>query len=151
MRLMDYMDLERTCFLAGETKRDALTELIDLISGSEAISDRDELEQAIWYREELMSTGIGLGIGVPHVRLESVREPVVAVGVRREGIEDYESLDGDPVQIIVMIAAGRKQHQIYIRLLAEVVAHLKEPGVRQSILEAEDPEALYTALAGESP
>ena len=68
MRIDDCLTPERTCFLNGATKREAIAELIGLISQSPATGDRDELERAVWEREGLMSTGIGVGVGVPHVR-----------------------------------------------------------------------------------
>ena len=93
-------------------------------------------------------TGIGLGIGVPHVRLEGVPSLSMAVGIHPTGVDDYESLDGEPVRIIVLIVGGKKQHSDYIRLLANLVAVLKDEARRQSLLSATTTDEVYRLLVG---
>lgn len=148
MNITDCLTPERICFLSGATKRDAIAELTDLLSQSPAIKDRDELERAIWRREEMLSTGIGVGVGVPHVRLGSVRAMVMAVGVHREGLRDYVSLDDAPIHIIALIAARDDQHADYIRILAQVVEVLKQPQAREAILNGKTPQEVYEILTG---
>ena len=148
MKIADCLTPERVCFLSGTTKREAIGELINLLSECPDIGDRNGLEAAIWRREGMMSTGIGVGIGVPHVRLSSVAEPVMAVGIHREGLGDYESLDNAPVQIVAVIVAGQDQHAQYIALLAEVVEVLKDRQARDAILKGQTPEAVYEILTG---
>lgn len=150
MKLSDYLRLELILFLKGSTKEECLGELVDAIIKAGRSPDRNGLAEAIFHREKLMSTGIGLGIGVPHVRLEGVSEPCVAVGIHREGLKDYESLDGQPVRIIVLIVAGKTQHSLYIRLLASVTSLLKREEIRERILNADRPEEVYEILT-ESP
>ncbi|MFH0964229.1 MAG: PTS sugar transporter subunit IIA [Planctomycetota bacterium] len=142
----DCLSPERVCFVTGNTKHEALEELIDLLAGSAAIGDRAALAQAVWHREELMSTGIGIGIAVPHVRLKGVTKTVMAVGVHRKGLTDYASIDGKPVHIIALIAAGEGQHAEYLRLLAQVVDILKDPARRASILGQNDPKEVHRLL-----
>ena len=89
--------------LQSLTKADALSELVDLIAERRPIPDAAVIKEKILAREELMSTGIGLGIGVPHVRLDHLKHPLAAVGISRVGIADYGSLDDQPVRIICMI------------------------------------------------
>jgi PTS system nitrogen regulatory IIA component len=133
--------------LMNEThKVPALRLMADVIARSARIRDRDELERAVFAREELMSTGIGFSVAVPHVRLASVTDLVMAVGVSRHDIADYDSLDGEPVRIICMVAAGTNQHAEYIRSLAAVSARLKDPVVRESVLSATSDEAVFDIL-----
>jgi len=106
------------------------------------------LTQAIWERERLMSTGIGLGLAVPHVRLPSVSGVVMAVGISDQDIVDYESLDGHPVRAIFMIAARADQHATYLRLLSLVSAKMKDADLRQTLLALRDPTAFYSLLIG---
>jgi mannitol/fructose-specific phosphotransferase system IIA component (Ntr-type) len=126
-------------------KRDALNTLIDCLAKDTKV-DRDELEREIFHREELMSTGIGFGVGVPHVRLTSVSDVVMAMGVSHEGIKDYGSLDGKPVHIVCMIISGRYEHARYIKTLAAISAKLKEESFRQAVLTAADTESIYNIM-----
>ncbi len=132
--------------LQSSTKIDAINEILGVLSESEKITDKQDLADAIFQREQLMSTGIGLGIGLPHVRLDSVVDIAMALGVSTTPIEDYESLDGKPVRIIVMIAAGKDQHAKHVRLLSHVTARLKKSSIRKNVLAAQDANQMYQAL-----
>ena len=146
MPLKDYLAEDCVCFLSGTTKAEALSQLVHLLVERDAGVDRRELARAISRREKLMSTGIGLGIAVPHVRLPEVPRPILAVGLHRDGIPDYESLDGKPVHIVVMIAAGKGQHVAYIQLLAEITRILKNEGIRERILRAPSTAEIHKLL-----
>lgn len=138
---------ERVKILEGASKNAVLTELADILSDSPMIHNSEELVREIFKREELMSTGIGLGIGVPHVRLNSVEDIVMAVGVvKRDTLEDYESLDGGGVNIICMIAAHSDQHSRHIKLLSRISRLLKDDIVRASVLNSSCAGEIYRIL-----
>ncbi len=147
--LSDLLSPERVLILDCVHKKDALNALIDCIAKALEVQDRDELAKEIFHREELMSTGIGLGVAVPHVRLDSVADIVMSMGVSRHDITDYPSLDGKPVRIICMIAAGRYQHPKYIKALAEISRILKEEPVRKALLATPDAESVYNIMVSE--
>ncbi len=144
--LREVLTPERVIILSAERKKEALEELFRSLMQATEVTDKDELLRAIFQREELMSTGIGLGIAVPHVRLDSIKGLIMALGISRDGIDDYESLDGKPVHIVCMIGAGRFQHTEYLKLLAVISARMKEESFRKSLLTAPDPETIYSIL-----
>lgn len=145
------LDPSRVAFLDSRTKEDALTALVEVLAQAPQVHDGNELLAQVFRREELMSTGIGLGVAVPHVRLNSVDDLVMAVGVCREALTDYESLDGDPVRILCMIAAKTDQHAKHIKALSAVSKRLKDEHVRKAIIEAESPDDVYALLVGTEP
>jgi len=138
MKLIDYLKPERVVMLSGTSKADALDELVDVLVKTGVGVEAGKIKEAVWVRERMMSTGIGNGLAVPHVRLPGLSEMAMAVGVSREGISDYESLDETPIHIIVLIAAPQGQHEAYIRLLGLVADVLKKQALRQAIVAAED-------------
>jgi PTS system nitrogen regulatory IIA component len=144
--IADVLTEERVQLLDCEEKRPALLALINALATAPEVGNRNELERELFERERLMSTGVGFGIGVPHVRLASVSNVVMAVGVTRTPLADYVSLDDDPVRIICMIAAHKDQHAQYLKILAAVSGMLKLDLVRRSILEANTPAAIYGIL-----
>jgi mannitol/fructose-specific phosphotransferase system IIA component (Ntr-type) len=146
--LAEFLTLDCVTRLVGTTKAAALDELVTLLAGAEAKIDRDELAREIDRREAMMSTGIGHKLAIPHVRMAGVKKAVVAVGVSAEGVTDYESLDGLPVHIIVMIVAPAGEHEMYIRLLAKVSDVLKDADLREAIIAAADTEIIHTILLG---
>lgn len=139
---------DRVVLMEESRKEAALMRTIDALARSPLIKDRKELTRAIFDREKLMSTGIGFGVGVPHVRLGSVGDLAMGVGVSSKAITDYESLDGEPVRVICMVAAGLNQHAEYIRALAAVSGKLKDPAVRGSVLSASTEAEVFEIFAG---
>ena len=140
---------DRILLLDAASKEEVLSRLVDLLSKSPLVKNRDALLEGILEREALMSTGIGFGVGVPHVRLDSVKDLVMAVAVCKTPISDYASLDKGPVQIVCMLAAHSSQHKKYIRMLAAISSRLRESAVREEMVASESPEQIYHLLMGE--
>ncbi len=148
--LGDVLPPNRVLVFESGRKQEVLDALIECLSAAPEIGDRAELAEAIYQRETLMSTGIGLGVAVPHCRLSSVRGPVMAAAVVRDPVPDYESLDGQPVRLVFMIAAGLDQHAEHLRLLAEISRRIKDPDVRDRLCRAPDGAAFRRILTGAS-
>lgn len=141
---------DRLVFLDTVEKKSVLKQLAGVLAQSPLVHQQEELESSILRREELMSTGIGFGVGVPHVRIDSVDDLVMALGIAREPIVDYESLDEQPVQIVCMVAAGSTQHTQYIRALSAISTRLRDEEVRTSIIQAADTKTAYQLFTGEA-
>lgn len=140
---------DRVVILEETDKKSVLTTLVDLLATSPMVKNRDELLNGIFAREELMSTGIGFGVGVPHVRIDSISDLVMAVAVCKRPISGYSSLDGKPVHIVCMLAARSDQHTKYIRTLSAVSGRLKDEETRKRIIASEDPFCIYSQLITE--
>ncbi|QBG48475.1 helix-turn-helix domain-containing protein [Verrucomicrobia bacterium S94] len=140
---------ERILILEEGDKDTVLRNLVDLLAETPFVHNREELLKGIFAREELMSTGIGFGVGVPHVRIDSVSDLVMAVAVCKKPISGYSSLDNQPVQIVCMLAARSDQHAKYIRTLSGVSNRLKDAAVRKAIIESDDPAFIHSKLFGE--
>jgi PTS system nitrogen regulatory IIA component len=145
--IREVLDPERVVIFDEGLKEPALRLMIEVLARSPRIRDRTGLARAIFERERLMSTGIGFGVAVPHVRMSTVTDLVMALGASRQDIADYESLDGKPVRIICMVAAGQNQHSEYLRALAAVSARLKDPEVREDVLTAKSESQIFDILA----
>ncbi len=127
--------------LRSASKRDALIEIVEDLGKSDAVTNVDALKAAILEREEIMSTGVGLTIAVPHAKLASVKAFTLGIARSAKGI-DYDSLDGQPVRIIVTIAAPDNDQNTYLRVLAAVMHVLRDEGKRTGILSAATPAAV---------
>ena len=146
IKLQDVLSPDRVLLLDTRSKSEVLDALIECLSRMPDIKDAKLLRDEIFHREELMSTGIGFNVAVPHVRLDSVTNLVVAVAITKHDITDYESLDEKPVRIICMVAARRDQHAQYLKTLGLVSATLKAESVREALLDATDPQTAYLIL-----
>lgn len=144
--ISDVLNPARIVLFNTHSKQDMLENLIECLGNTEEITDTKALEKEIFIREELMSTGIGFNVAVPHVRLESVTNLVMAVGISQTDITDYGSLDEQPIRIVCMVAARADQHAQYLKTLGVVSASLKSKNIRDSLLEAPDSTSAYLIL-----
>ncbi|GHT56551.1 PTS fructose transporter subunit IIA [Spirochaetia bacterium] len=142
---------DRILFLNYVAKRDVLLALAENLAGSPQVKNRQELVSEVLKREELMSTAIGRGIAIPHVRLSSVTDLVVSVGISRTDILDFQTLDDEPVRLVFMIAAAYNQHACYLQTLSFFSARLKNPVLRAALLEAKTAEEVYGLISTEIP
>ena len=140
------LSAHRILFLNYSNKRDALLALSENIAAAPQVKNRQELSAEILKREELMSTAIGCGIAIPHVRLSSVTDLVVSVGISRTNIVDFHPLDDEPVRLVFMIAAAHNQHAYYLQTLSWFSSRLKNKELRDSLLSAETPQQVYDLL-----
>ncbi len=150
MKISDYLRPQKIVCLDGNQKSGAVDRLIRVVSDNIGHVTHEELKAAVQSREEVMSTGIGNGLAIPHVRLPSIHRPVIAIGISHEGITDYETVDDEPVRIIVMIIVPQDDKGTHIKLLASAASVLKNEDVRKRILKAADTDEVYEILVAES-
>jgi len=148
MTLKDVVSPGRIVFLNSESRTDMIKSLVPYLADIPGMPDIDDMEAAFLQREEMMSTGIGMGIGVPHVRLPGIDTLVMVIGIHKTGISDYPAIDNLPVRIVAMIAAGTSQHGEYIKMLANIVSLLKSFETRRRILETDSSEEICRILCG---
>ena len=144
-KLVEMITEERIVRLKSQDKEGVLRELCEAIAQAPEITDKEDFYRAIVEREKILSTGIGLGVAVPHAKIASVKDFVMAIGVSDDAI-DFDALDGKPVHILVLIGASDAQKDLYVRVLAKVAMMLKNPEVRDRILKAREPSEIMDIL-----
>lgn len=149
VQVRNILSPDRIVFLNHSTKQDALVALANTLGTAPQIKNSQELTTEILKREELMSTAIGRGIAIPHVRLASVTDLVMAVGISRTDIIDFQAIDDTPVRLLFMIAAAYNQHSYYLQTLSFFSSRLKGQDLRDNLLVAETPLEAYNLLLGE--
>ena len=147
--IRNYLSPQRVIDLKSTSKDGAIMELVALSAESTAVEDAEKLQEAIFEREGIMSTGIGLGIAIPHAKIPSVKDFVVTIGRTCGGI-DFNALDQKPVNIVVLIAGPSQEQQRYLEILAGVTLRLKSDEVRSAVLAAESPDDLIDILSSAS-
>ena len=146
IQIRNILSPDRVVFINQRSKHDALIQLSEVLASAPQIKNKTELTEQILKREELMSTAIGRGIAIPHVRLLSVTDLVMAVGVCRKPIEDFEPIDDQPVSLLFMIAAAYNQHSYYLKTISNFTALFKNSELIHSILEAQTEDEIYSIL-----
>lgn len=120
MRITDLLD-KRSISLTGapRSKQEALDQMVDLMIQSGKINDREAYRQEVYRREEESTTGIGEGIAIPHGKGPFVDRPGLAAMVVKNGV-DFDSLDGEPVHLIFLIAAPNTEDNVHLDVLSKL-------------------------------
>ncbi len=146
IQVRNILSPERVVFINHSSKHDALVQLSEVLATAPQVKNAAELTAEILKREELMSTGIGRGIAIPHVRLPSVTDLVMAVGVCRKPIEDFQAIDDQPVSLLFMIAAAYNQHSYYLKTISHFSAIFKQNDLVSEMVGAKDEAELFDIL-----
>ena len=120
MRITDLLDSKSIC-LEGTpgSKNEALDQMVDLMARSGKINDLEAYRRQVYLREEESTTGIGDGIAIPHGKCDAVTRPGLAAMVVREGVE-FDALDGEPVNLIFLIAAPNTEDNVHLDVLSKL-------------------------------
>ena len=131
--------------LSGTCKEELIDELIQLAAHSGLIRGIDEARAAVIAREATGSTGMQHGIALPHGKTVAVEQIVCAIGLKKEGV-DFDSLDGEPSRIFVLVLSPKDVSGPHIRFLSTISQVMDENG-RRSLLECRTSEEMYAFLA----
>jgi PTS system nitrogen regulatory IIA component len=130
--------------LKVNSKKQAIQEIAARAAALSGLSDRTIFETLL-QREKLGSTGIGHGIAIPHGKLQKL-EKLFGLFARLERPIDFESLDGQPVDLIFLLLAPEGAGADHLKALAQVARLLRDPDVAHKLRESSDAEALYAVL-----
>jgi nitrogen PTS system EIIA component len=136
--------------LQARTKREVLVELVEVLESSHGFASQGEILDRVMRREAMMSTGLFPGAAIPHGKARSVDRMAAACGLSVEGV-DFESEDGKPTHLFVLLVSPENATTPHVRLLANISRLLKEESVRRGLLEARSPEEFLAVVRnGES-
>ena len=120
MKITDLLD-PKSIQLSGQAsdKKDALDKMVELMAASGKINDVETYRKGVYAREEESTTGIGGGIAIPHCKSDAVSKPGLAAMVVPDGVE-FDSLDGEPANLIFLIAAPNTEDNIHLSVLSKL-------------------------------
>ena len=142
----NFLSPDRVVLLDYSTKHDVLVMMSEVLAKAPQVKNSAELLDSILKREALMSTAVGRGIAIPHVRLSSVTDLVMAVGISKRDILDFDAVDGNPVRLVFMIAAANNQHDYYLQTISHFSAKLRNDELKSRLLNSTDPAEVYALL-----
>ena len=123
--------------LRSDTKQEVLIELVDLLCAAYKLKDRNEILEAILQREEKQSTGVGMGLAVPHAKTPAVKRLHVAFASHRGGI-DFDSTDGEKARLFFILVSPRDVSGPHIKALANISRLVKHGEFREALLACRD-------------
>ena len=139
--LLDIKDLD---------KWSLISKLTDILVATEQIAEKDlhSIHKALETREKSMSTGMENGIAIPHCCVDLINETVVSLGISRKGI-DFDSIDGKPTHLIILLVTPKNKTKMHIKTLAEIAKLLNHEESRNRLIEAVDSESALKIIREE--
>lgn len=136
--------------LAGSTKYEIIEELVDVLIQAKdlPVAHREHVIDVVATREQSMGTGMELGIALPHGSSDRIPNLVGALGISRDGV-DFDSLDGLPATLILLLVLPRDEFQIHVRTLAGISHLLNEASFREALMGAEDSDTILKLVRNE--
>jgi mannitol/fructose-specific phosphotransferase system IIA component (Ntr-type) len=129
-----HLDKDSIITLKGRTKKEILDEII-AFAATKSPLERSQIETMVWKREKQMTTGVGMGLAIPHIRVPACDKPLVIVGLCANPVKDYKSMDNEPVTLVVFLAAGEENQDEYLKLLGSISSKLKNQDTIKAIME----------------
>lgn len=131
--------------LEAKSKDEVLAELVTLLERAHGLDSGGEILDCVRKREAMMSTGVGLGVAIPHGKTSKTDRMLAACGVSRDGV-DFEAADGESAHLFVLFISPESNASQHVRVLGNISRLLKEASVRRDLREAESPEAFLAAV-----
>ena len=139
MKLSKFCDETLVTFnLKAATKDGVIEELVDLVSTSNMVKDRDELLADIKERENLVTTGVGYGVAFPHAKTKATKGIVIAFGRSSTGVS-FDAMDHKPVYLFFLIAAPEDAIGAHLNVMARLSYLMKSEQNRETLMKATSP------------
>lgn len=136
---MKITDLLKPCSIElngrAASKEEVICKMVDLMAASGNIRDKETYKAGVFKRESEGTTGIGEGIAIPHAKTDAVQKPGLAAMVIQEGT-DYDSLDGEPVQLLFLIAAADTEDNVHLEVLSRLSMLLMDETFKEHLIHA---------------
>jgi fructose-specific phosphotransferase system IIA component len=146
MKLSDLLNEKAICTsLKSAAKKEVIEELVDLLETAHGIESGGEILDRVVEREAMMSTGIGNGVAIPHGKARSIHSLVAACGVAPEGL-DFESVDGESVNLFILLVSPEEFRGPHVRTLANISRLLKDEDTREHLKKCASPQEFLEVL-----
>ncbi|BAE81430.1 phosphotransferase system mannitol/fructose-specific Pts IIA [Chlamydia felis Fe/C-56] len=134
-------------FLNKNSREEILQDLTDLASAAGLLENKEEFFQALVARENIMSTGIGMGVAIPHGKLNSCSDFFIAIGIHSQGIL-WDAIDGALVRLVFLIGGPDNAQAEYLKLLSTLTLSLRDESRRQKLLQVTTIEEVMNVFLG---
>lgn len=137
-RVYQYINEDLIGFFEAKDRDEATELLVDLADSKGVLQDKQQFLNAIFEREKIVSTGIGLGVAIPHAKLTNMDEFFIAIGCLKNGV-DWNAMDKAPVRIVFLIGGPDDKQTEYLQILSALTVAIKDDVRRKRILNAQSP------------
>ncbi len=141
MHTSQYFSPELVLFINATTRNDVLRQMVHHVHCKGKLSDEDAFYRAIIEREKIVSTGVGMGVAIPHAKLAEYNQFFIALGILYKPV-DWQALDDAPVRLIFMIGGPDDKPTEYLQLLSYLTKTIKDEDLRKKLLTTDKPDEI---------
>ena len=138
-----YIELD----LKEKEKTKLIAELVDIISKSNRIKNREALSKAILERERLGSTAIGNGVAIPHAKIKGIKKPLLILGRSTEGV-NFDALDGEKTYLFFMLISPREEVGLHLKILSKISHLVKDKFVVERLKKIKGKHEVFELICG---
>lgn len=144
-----FVTKDSVLILTGKNKLEVMDQLISHAAELTKL-DRDMIFRLLWKREQMMTTGVGGQLALPHIRVNDILHPYVIISVCENPICDYQGQDDQPVRVIVFTVAPDENQEAYLQLLSSISRRFRDPSLISALIEADNTDKIFELVqAGE--
>jgi nitrogen PTS system EIIA component len=126
-------------------KEELFEEMVNFLIDVEKLDNREEIITHLWKREKKMTTGIAPNIAIPHTHISSIDTTMGVLGISQKGI-DYDSLDGKPVHLVMLLIGNDKEPEGHLKILKNLSVLLTNPSFYPNIINCKTPKELSDTI-----
>lgn len=142
MQISDFLTSDTVAVdLLAEDKKGLINAMIKLLASHDHVTDIDEVQRAVIERENMMSTGVGKGLALPHAKCDAVTDTVAALATLKKPVE-YGSIDDEPVRIAFLLVGTPDAKSQHVKVLSRVSRLMNRESIRSGLLSSKTPEKL---------
>ena len=147
IKISSYLDDRSVSFLNVESRDLAIEKLVSHLHKHGRLIDKDLFHKAILEREKIVSTGIGMGVSIPHAKLPDFKEFFIAIVIQKEKAIEWNALDKAPVRLIFMIGGPEDKQNEYLQILSKLTQVIKNESLRKQIVGAKSAKDVIKLLS----
>jgi len=145
--IRQYLNPKLVSFLNDKTRDNVIRSLVEALGREKKIRDDEALFTAIIEREKIVTTGIGMGVAIPHAKLQEYDDFFIAIGILNNGV-DWSSLDNHPVRLVFLIGGPDDKQTEYLQILSSLTLAVKDEERRKKILHAQSADEVVKLFEG---
>lgn len=144
IKIADYLSSENVVFLEALTREEAILKMVDNLKIN---IDKKVFYDAVILRENIVSTGVGMGVAIPHAKMNSLSDFFIAVGVQKNEGLNWDAIDKSLVNLIFLIGGPVQKQSEYLQILSHLTAIIKNEDLRKKIMKSTTQKEIVELLS----
>ena len=139
IKISDYLALKNILFLDVATREEAISKLVDNLDINAKL-DKKVFYEAVITRENIVSTGVGMGVAIPHAKMEDIPDFFISIGIQKQEGLGWDAIDKSLVHLVFLIGGPHERQEEYLQILSHLTAIIKNEHLRKKIMKSSSPE-----------